>query len=57
MNLVTIKSVCADTGVPLEEGKCEGPTTCIIFLGMELNSITKIIRLPDDKLKKIETVA
>ena len=27
MNLDTIKSVCADTGVPSEEGKCEGPTT------------------------------
>ena len=54
INLDTIKSVCAHTGVPLEDGKCEGPTTCIIFLGMELNSVAKTIRLPDDKLEKLK---
>ena len=52
-NLDAIKHSCEYLGVPLEEEKSEGPTTCLTFLGMELNSITKIIRLPDDKLAKL----
>jgi hypothetical protein len=52
-NMDTIKQTCAHFGVPLEEGKSEGPTTCITFLGMELNSVTRVIRLPDDKLDKL----
>lgn len=35
----------------IEEEKCEGPSTCIFFLGMELNSVTKAIRLPEKKLE------
>ena len=38
-NLDTIKHSCAHVGFPLEEDKSEGPTTCIVFLGMELNSV------------------
>ena len=52
-NLDTIKHSCGLLGVPLEEGKSEGPATCITFLGMELDSVSKIIRLPDDKLEKL----
>ena len=52
-NLDTIKHSCTHAGFPLEEDKSEGPTPCIIFLGMELNSVTQTIRLPDDKLAKL----
>ena len=52
-NLHTIKDSGAYLGLPQEEDKSEGPTTCIVFLGMELNSITKTICLPDNKLAKL----
>ncbi len=39
--------------MPLEESKSEGPTPCITFLGLELDSRTRTIRLPDDKLARL----
>ena len=54
-------SFCADSitiahsvffrlGLPLHPSKCEGPTPVLIFLGIELNSLTQTARLPHDKL-------
>lgn len=33
-------------GVPIEEYKLEGPTTCLTFLGIEGNTIILQLRLP-----------
>ena len=52
-NLSIIKRTCEGLGVPLEESKCEGPTSCITFLGLELDSRARIIRLPADKLARL----
>ncbi len=38
-NLAIIKRVCSDTGTPVEEDNSVGPTTTIIFLGIELDSV------------------
>ena len=48
--LATIKATCTRLRVPLAPEKCVGPTTCIIFLGIELDSIELCARLPSDKL-------
>lgn len=52
-NLEIIKQTCQELGVPLEESKSEGPTACLTFLGLELDSATRIIRLPQDKLASL----
>ena len=36
-------------GVPLAPDKVCGPTTCITFLGIEIDSIAHTVRLPADK--------
>ena len=51
-NLRTIKQACHDYGTPIEEAKCEGPSTVITFLGMELDTVALEICLPADKLKE-----
>ena len=52
-NLESIIETCKLTGTPLEEDKCEGPTSVLTFLGMELDSINMEIRLPMDKLERL----
>ena len=50
LSLAGILETCQYTGTPVEASKCEGPTTSITFLGMELDSVAMEIRLPADKL-------
>ena len=52
-NSITIaRSVFFRLGLPLHPSKCEGPTPVLIFLGIELNSLTQTARLPHDKLTR-----
>lgn len=37
-------SICHDLGVPLAEDKTVGPTTCLTFLGLEINTIEMLFR-------------
>ena len=37
------------SAVHLSRDKCVGPTTCVIFLGIELDSVRRTARLPTDK--------
>ncbi len=39
-------------GLPVAEGKLEGPATCLGFLGFEIDSEVMAIRLPPEKLAK-----
>ena len=39
-----------DTGTPIKLDKCEGPSTVMGFLGLELNTEKLEMRLPQDKL-------
>ena len=50
-NLDIIKTTCRELDVPLGLEKVEGPTTCLTFLGIESDTHTMEIRLPDDKLE------
>ena len=55
-NLEVITATCIRLGVPIEPGKTEGPATCITFLGMELDTYHRIIRLPEDKLARLRAL-
>lgn len=55
LNLVSIfESVCLDLGIPLNEEKKVGPVTNLIFLGLELDSVTQTIRVPFPKVQKAQ---
>ena len=47
--LKAIDRAASDVGIPLPPDKCVGPTTCLVFLGIELDSIRMTARLPADK--------
>ena len=36
--------------------KCQGPVSCILFLGMELDSVALEIHLPGDKLANLKSL-
>ena len=52
-NLSIALRVCTELGLPLHPHKCEGPSTVLVVLGIELDSINQIARLPIDKLSKL----
>ena len=43
----------ADLGVPLAEDKSEGPVEVLCFLGLELDSIEMVVRIPKAKILEI----
>lgn len=45
---------CARLGVPVAENKTTGPVTKLVFLGIEIDSVAKSLRLPDDKLHRLQ---
>ena len=46
-------AICSLLGVPLADDKFDGPTTCIRFLGILLDTIAMEARLPQDKLERL----
>lgn len=49
-------SMCTDLGVPINEEKTEYATTCITFMGLELDSVAMEARLPFEKLEKLRNL-
>ena len=52
-NLHTLMQVCHLLNVPLATQKVEGPTPCLDFLGIILDTIRMEARLPEEKLTRI----
>ena len=48
-----IQEIFKELGVPLAVEKTEGPKTCICFVGLEIDSIEMVIRMPIDKVNEI----
>lgn len=46
--------VCAELGVPIADHKTEGPTTCLTFLGIEVDTRVGELRLPAEKLSRLQ---
>jgi len=52
-NRYIFKHTCKEFGVPLATEKVEGPSTCLTFLGVVLDTAKSEIRLPEEKLLSI----
>lgn len=50
-----LTTTCEMLGVPLEPSKLEGPTTCLTFLGIEIDTIALQVRLPEEKLRSLQS--
>lgn len=46
-------SMCDVLGVPIQGEKTEGPSTTLIFLGIELDTVNMEARLPEEKNVKL----
>ena len=47
---------CQELGVPIAPEKTEGPGTSITFLGIQLDSTSMTVSLPQDKLTKLQAM-
>ena len=45
-NLALLIELCNQLGFHMSAGKCEGPSTCTEFLGMELDTFNLELTLP-----------
>ena len=54
--LDTLLSECRSLGVPIAPHKTKGPTAVITFLGIEIDTIRGDLRLPQDKLDRLNTL-
>ena len=52
-NMEIICKVFASLGVPLVPKKLIGPITCLVYLGIEIDSVYQVIQLPQEKLLKL----
>ena len=53
-NLQTSLAICRSLGLPLHPNKCIGPSTCLVVLGIELDSLDQTARLPAEKLMALQ---
>lgn len=53
-NLQTSLAVCRSLGFLLHSNKCIGPSTRLLVLGMELDSLEQSARLPAEKLATLQ---
>ena len=54
-DLTTLQRECSCLGVPIASHKTEGPTTCLVFLGIEIDTVAGELRLPDEKLRRLQS--
>ena len=54
-DLSSFTTTCETLGVPLAPGKVLGPAQRLTFLGIEIDTVSMSIRLPLDKLHKLNT--
>ena len=46
--------ICEDLGVPLAEDKTIGPSSILTFLGLEIDTLEMVIRIPQCKLSEVK---
>ena len=57
-NYHSMLQIFTELGIPFAPGKCEGPATVLIFLGIEIDTVKQELRLPSQKLIRLqETIA
>ena len=55
-NLATLMQTCQELGVPIADHKTEGPATCLVYLGIEVDTVSGELRLPQDKLQRLQSL-
>ena len=55
-HMQTMMSACSELGIPLSSNKIVGPSQTITYLGIEIDSKERIMRLPPDKLETLTTI-
>lgn len=53
-NLSTVLTVCKKLGLPLKPDKCVDPLTMLVVLGIELDSVNRVVHLPVEKLSALQ---
>ena len=53
-NVDQVLRLFAELGLPVAPSKLEGPTTSLCFLGIEIDTVALEVRLPEDKLTKLQ---
>ena len=54
--LATLDDVCSRLGIPLAQHKRDGPTTCLTFLGVEVDTEAAELHLPQAKLERLRSI-
>lgn len=49
-----LDEACAFLGMPIAEHKRDGPSTCLTFLGIEVDTYAGVLRLPTEKLQRLQ---
>ena len=52
----TFLRICSELGVPIADDKLEGPSTCLTYLGIEIDTVSMTVRLPAEKLSKLKSM-
>ena len=52
--LASACSLAVELGLEIAEEKTEGPTSCLTFLGIKIDSAASMLRLPKDKLANLK---
>ena len=55
-NMQKLCDTCAELGVPLATEKTVGPTTCLTFLGIKVDTDLLELRLPQEKLQRVKQI-
>jgi hypothetical protein len=53
-NLKEVSALCSELGLPMAASKTEGPTTCLTFLGIEIDTVAMEARLSASKLAELQ---
>lgn len=52
----TFAATCQEIGVPIADEKSVGPTTVLVFLGIEIDSVEMKIRIPLQKIEELKVL-
>ena len=50
----TVFDISSELGVPIAENKTLGSTTCITFLGLDIDTLAMVVKIAEDKLLKLK---
>ena len=50
----TFHDMCLGLGVPIAPEKTEGPTKSLVFLGLQIDSVSQTVTIPPEKLMEIK---